>query len=194
MTVRLPLSSFELAAFGSNIPAIIDFEASCLPEDAASYPIEVALTRLDGRSYSRLIQPLPAWRYWDWSDEAEQLHGITQLTLQQHGTPAAAVIRELAEATKDCTVYADCDLDAYWLETLCAGVGAPLPFPIVYLGELLASMHVTRHVVVAALERAKREAPEEHIARHDANRLALALSYIFEAQAESVAMSDQNFQ
>ncbi len=185
MTTGLPLPSFNRAVFGSSIPAIIDFEASCLPEDAASYPIEVALTRLDGRSYSCLIQPLPAWRYWDWSDEAERLHGISQPMLQQHGTPAAAVIRELAEAAQGCTVYADCDLDAYWLETLCAGVGTTLPFVILYLGELLESMHVPRPVVVAALERAKRQAPEEHIARHDANRLALALGYIYEAQEDA---------
>ncbi len=63
----------------------------------------------------------------------------------------ADFIRELAEAAQGCTVYADCDLDAYWLETLCAGVGTTLPFVILYLGELLESMHVPRPVVVAAL-------------------------------------------
>lgn len=185
----LPFPSLNLAAFGSSVPAIIDFEASCLPEDAASYPIEVALTRLDGRSYTALIKPPAVWRYWDWSAEAEHLHGISKQMLAQQGLPAATVLAELTQAAQGCAVYADCDLDAYWLETLCTAVHAQIPFPILYLGELLEAMHVPRPVVVDALERAKRQAPEEHIARHDANRLALSLSYIFEAQ-QHVASSE----
>lgn len=31
-------------------PALIDFEASCLPEYGQSYPIEVAIAKVDGSS------------------------------------------------------------------------------------------------------------------------------------------------
>ena len=55
--------------------AIIDFEASCLPEAGESYPIEVALAKVDGSTRSWLIRPSPEWQFWDWSSEAEHLHG-----------------------------------------------------------------------------------------------------------------------
>lgn len=155
--------------------AIIDFEASCLPEDAASYPIEVAIAKLDGSYRTWLIKPFAAWRYWDWSEEAEQLHGISPQMLAQQGQDPCEVLRELAAEVAGYQVYADCDLDAYWLEILCQGCRTQVPFQIHYLGEYLCTRGVTRPQILSALALARQQLPEEHVARHDANRLALAL-------------------
>jgi hypothetical protein len=155
--------------------AIIDFEASCLPEAGESYPIEVALAKVDGSTRSWLIRPSPEWRFWDWSTEAERLHGISREMLIEHGQRPDEVLEELIAEAGDCAVYADCDLDAYWLETLAQACDRTPPFTVRYLGELLCAEGRSRGDVVSALERAKRLLPAEHVARDDASRLALAL-------------------
>lgn len=165
-----------------QIPALIDFEASCLPEYGQSYPIEVAVARIDGESRAWLIRPLPAWEHWDWSDEAEALHGITRAMLECDGLPAAQVLAEMAEFVGDCAVYSDAELDEYWLEVLCHGLRAALPFPIRYLGEWMVERGVTRPQVVAALEEAKARLPKEHLAREDAKRLALVVRLLMESE------------
>lgn len=165
-----------------NCPALIDFEASCLPEFGQSYPIEVALARIDGTSRTWLIKPSPKWRFWDWSDDAEALHGISEAMLEQEGLPPEQVLAELAEFAADCDVFADADLDAYWLEVLADAVRAPVPFSVRYLGELLVEREYTRPQVVAALAEAKVRLPREHIARDDASRLALTLKLLMDGE------------
>lgn len=165
-----------------SCPALIDFEASCLPEYGQSYPIEVAVARIDGSSRAWLIRPAESWRYWDWSDEAETLHGISQEMLDAQGLPPAQVIAEMAEFVGDCSIYADADLDQYWLEVLCQAVAAPLPFPVHYLGEFLRERGFTRTQVVAALDEAKRRLPKEHLAREDAKRLALVVKLLVDGE------------
>jgi len=162
-------------------PALIDFEASCLPEFGQSYPIEVAIARLDGRSRVWLIKPAEVWAFWDWDPEAEALHGISRNLLGREGLPPGQVIGEMAEFVADCEVYADADLDQYWLETLCGAVRAKLPFPVRYLGEFLVERGFTRSQVVGALEEAKRRMPKEHLAREDAKRLALVVKLLLDA-------------
>lgn len=162
-------------------PALIDFEASCLPEYGRSFPIEVAIARMDGRNHGWLIRRDPAWEQWDWSPEAEALHGISRDKLVRDGLPPAQVVAEMAEFVRDCRVYADADLDQYWLEVLCQAAGAKLPFPVRYLGELMQKRGYTRPQVVAALEEASRRLPNEHLAREDAKRLALTVKLLFEA-------------
>lgn len=165
-----------------SCPALIDFEASCLPEYGQSYPIEVAVARIDGSSRAWLIRPVQAWRSWDWSDEAEALHGITREMLDKEGLPPAQVLAEMTAFVRDCHVYADADLDEYWLEVLSHAVGAPLPFPVHYLGELFVEHGFTRPQVVAALEEAKRRLPKEHLAREDAKRLALVVRLLVDRE------------
>lgn len=167
---------------GLTCPALIDFEASCLPEYGRSYPIEVAAARTDGSSRSWLIRPLALWQGWDWSPQAQALHGITPAMLEADGLPPAQVVAELAQFVRDARVYADADVDEYWLEVLCAGAGARLPFPVRYLGELLVERGYTRPQVVAALEEAKRLLPKEHLAREDAKRLALVVRLLEEGE------------
>ncbi|AXB75138.1 exonuclease domain-containing protein [Novosphingobium sp. P6W] len=165
-----------------SCPTLIDFEASCLPEYGQSYPIEVAVARTDGSSRAWLIRPAEQWRYWDWSDEAEALHGISQEMLEAEGLPPAQVLSEMAEFIEDCPVYADADLDQYWLEVLCQAVPAKLPFPVHYLGEFLRERGFTRPQVVAALEEAKRRLPKEHLAREDAKRLAMVVKLLVDGE------------
>lgn len=155
--------------------AIIDFEASCLPEAGESYPIEVALAKVDGSTRSWLIRPSPEWQFWDWSAEAEHIHGISREMLIEHGQRPDEVLEELVTEAGDCAIYADCDLDAYWLETLAQACDRAPPFTVRYLGELLCAKNVSRGDVVAALDRARRLLPAEHVARDDASRLALTL-------------------
>lgn len=165
-------------------PAVIDFEASCLPEFGQSFPIEAAIARIDGRSAAWLIRPAEAWKYWDWSDDAEQLHGISRSMLEQEGLPPAQVIAEMLEFVRDCDVYADADLDEYWLEVLCQAAGAKLPFPVRYLGEFMKKRGYTRGQVVSALDKAKRLLPQEHLAREDAKRLAMAVKLLLDHAPE----------
>ncbi|MBH0111397.1 hypothetical protein I5E68_00340 [Novosphingobium sp. YJ-S2-02] len=170
-----------------SCPALIDFEASCLPEYGQSFPIEVAIARIDGSSRAWLIRPSPAWRYWDWSDEAEALHGISRELLADKGQPPELVLDEMIAFTQDCDLYADADLDEYWLEVLCHAVKRPPPFPIRYLGEFIGRRGYTRPQVVSALEEAKRRAPKEHLAREDAKRLAIMVKYLLDQPPQGLS-------
>lgn len=158
--------------------AIIDFEASCLPENGESYPIEVALAIVGGTSHSWLIKPHWRWRYWTWSEQAELLHGIDRTMLQTTGLPARQVLAELAKAAEGMDVYTDADVDAYWLEILCTACKAPLPFKLRYLGELFQQMSLTRSVVSSAERDALVRMPMAHVARQDARRLALTVQLL----------------
>ena len=92
--------------------AMIDFEASCLPEYGRSFPIEVAIARTDGQSRAWLIHPFPQWLDWDWSPEAERLHGISRELLEHKGLPPGHVLAEMADFAQHCAVFADADVDA----------------------------------------------------------------------------------
>lgn len=166
-----------------SCPALIDFEASCLPEYGQSYPIEVAVARIDGQSRAWLIRPAVQWAQWDWSPEAEALHGISRELLDAKGLPLDQVLAEMTAFVRDCDVYADADVDEYWLEVLCSAAGARLPFPVRYLGEFMKQRGFTRPQVVAALEEARRRLPQEHLAREDAKRLALVVKLLLEGSA-----------
>lgn len=160
--------------------ALIDFEASCLPEYGQSFPIEVALARVDGSSLQWLIRPAPQWEYWDWSQEAEALHHLTRAQVERQGMAGAQVMHELNAAAAGYQVYADADLDAYWLETLAEACGVQPTFPVLYLGELMVEQGFTRPQVVAALAEARARMPREHAARADAQRLALTLKLLLD--------------
>ncbi|GEM_PF-1394733 len=170
----------SLSRMAQNEPILIDFEASCLPEYGLSFPIEVAAARIDGQSRAWLIRPLPVWKTWDWSEEAEALHGISIATLESEGLPPEQVLSELTAFVGLREPYSDADLDQYWLETLCQGIGAGLPFAIRFLGEWMAAWGCTRPEVDAALEEARIRLPQAHLARADAKRLALVVRLLME--------------
>ena len=98
----------------------IDFEASCLPQRGPSYPIEVGIAG-DGGSSAWLIQPHASWLGWQWSGEAERLHGITLGQLQSEGQPVEVVANDLHRALVGHRVVADSPFDNYWKQTLGSG-------------------------------------------------------------------------
>lgn len=167
--------------------ALIDFEASCLPEFGRSYPIEVAVARTDGTSASWLIRPLPQWRGWDWAPEAEALHGISRAMLDQEGQDPDHVLAQLMAFVADCDVYADAEVDVFWLDILAQGLGGRAPFPVRYLGEYFLAQGYSRPQVLAALDAARERLPREHLAREDAKRLALAVRLLKEGESPVMA-------
>ncbi len=99
----------------SSYPAFIDFEASSL-DLIASYPIEVGICMPDGELHSWLIQPHVLWK--DWSESAEQVHGIHRSTLQNEGTPVsevAAHLNRLLQGQVFCDAWT---FDSFWLHRL----------------------------------------------------------------------------
>ena len=144
-------------------PALIDFEASCLPEYGYSYPIEVAVARVDGTSRTWLIRPSEAWRYWDWSPEAEALHGISHDLIAREGLAPEQVLAELNEFVGESIVYADADLDAYWLEVLAQAAAGSPKFPRPLPGRIHAG---ARLYARAGRRRARRGARADADAAH----------------------------
>ena len=104
----------------------IDFEASCLPQRGPSYPIEVGIAG-DGGSSAWLIQPHASWLGWQWSGEAERLHGITLGQLQREGQPVEVVAHALRAALVGHRAVADSGFDNYWMKTLAEAAGTGLP-------------------------------------------------------------------
>ena len=94
-------------------PVFIDFEASSL-DLIASYPIEVGICMPDLHSW--LICPQVLWQ--DWSESAEQIHGISRQTLEAEGIAASEVARALNELLPE-QVFCDAwTFDSFWLHRL----------------------------------------------------------------------------
>lgn len=107
----------------------IDFEASCLPRDGRSFPIEVAISGIEG-TRSWLIRPAPQWHDWCWTEDAGRLHGIPRPIIEHEGRAPATVLTELGAAIAGRRVFADSSLDADWLATLAAAAGRAASFRI----------------------------------------------------------------
>jgi hypothetical protein len=96
-------------------PTFIDFEASSL-DLISSYPIEVGICAPDGVTSSWLIKPHVLWR--DWSEQAQNIHGITRDMLITEGQEVSVVAAELNETLPDI-VYCDAlAFDSFWLYRL----------------------------------------------------------------------------
>lgn len=122
-------------------PAFIDFEASSL-DLIASYPIEVGICLPDGQLHSWLIRPHVLWQ--DWSDNAEQIHGIDRKTLEAEGTPVAIVAEELNRLLP-AQVFCDAwTFDSFWLHRLYRVAGVTPAFQLESISMLLNSVQV-RH-------------------------------------------------
>lgn len=102
--------------------AFIDFEASSLGDK--SYPIEVAWIFEDGRSQSHLIKPAQDWT--DWSDEAENIHGISRDLLASDGVSHVDVAQAMVESLVGHALYASApSWDGKWLSVLLRAAGLP---------------------------------------------------------------------
>lgn len=100
----------------------LDFEASSLSD--RSYPVEVAWVFQDGRSESRLIKPAPEWTEWD--EEAEAIHGISRVKLEEEGEPHDVVAARMIETLSGHDLFASApSWDGKWLSVLLRGAGLP---------------------------------------------------------------------
>jgi DNA polymerase III epsilon subunit-like protein len=174
LAVRLPAARRPGADDGTRMLAI-DFEASCLPRDGRSFPIEVALA--DGRGFVRswLIAPDARWADWHWSAEAERLHGLDREMVETHGRPAADVLAELAIAASGAHVIADSTLDADWLATLADAAGVRPPFRVGHIVPLMDELGTTAAEAAHAEMLAAGLGLARHRAADDAQRLAVLM-------------------
>lgn len=149
----------------------IDFEASCLPRHGRSYPIEVGLAGA-GRDQSWLIRPHDDWAGWDWTAEAQALHGLTHAQIMREGAPAHVVLAALADAVAGCRVVADSLIDSYWLEILARAAGRRSPFMIDHVSTLIDEWGVGEDRIAMAVAEADLICPARHRAGSDARWLA----------------------
>ncbi len=128
-----------MSAIEFVVPHIIDIEASGF--GANSYPIEVGIVTSAGNKFCRLIKPLPDWQHW--SEEAEQLHGISQDVLIQFGLDARLVCEQLNQFCAGMTLYSDgWVVDYPWLIKLYSAVGMRMSFRISPLEMILSQQQM----------------------------------------------------
>lgn len=153
------------------VPAVLDFEASGL--GAGSYPIEVGYVLADGSSFCSLIRPEPDWV--SWSDDAEQLHGISRSLLFQSGRPVLEIARMLNEQLASLTLYSDAwGNDFTWLSLMFESAGLVPRFRLQPLHALLSEQQ-QRFWNAARTE----VSSELALARHRASSDALILQQTF---------------
>jgi len=96
-------------------PSVIDVEASGFGAD--SYPIEIGGVTKQGLRYNFLIRPQDDWTHW--SEDAEQLHGISRERLMREGLPALEVCLRLNSLLGNSTVHSDgWNFDRSWIARL----------------------------------------------------------------------------
>ncbi|WP_342769746.1 hypothetical protein [Marinospirillum perlucidum] len=157
------------------MPFIIDLEASGFGR--GSYPIEVGFARPDGQVAARLIKPEPDWTHW--SEEAEQVHGISREQLFEEGLSAREVALWLNEELQGETVYSDSwGFDSSWLALLFHHAGCMQRFRIDTLNKLLSEKQL------AAWGQIKQQVLDDlHLVRHRAADDAYMLQRTFRMTA-----------
>ena len=155
----------------------IDFEASCLPRHGRSFPIEVGIAG-SGGSQSWLIRPHDSWAGWDWTAQAEALHGLSLDRVARDGLPARAVFDQLMAALDGCRIVADSVIDQYWLQTLAHAAGCALFCEIDHVSILLDEYGADEQSICAAVAFADARHPVRHRAECDAQWLASLLDHV----------------
>lgn len=151
--------------------SVIDVEASGFGPD--SYPIEVGVVKHTGERYCRLILPHHSWS--SWSEEAEQLHGITRPTLERSGAALTTVCSELNHFLGDEDVFTDAlSHDQHWLNRLYHTVG------IVPMFTLRAIEHITTEQQILNWDEAKEQVAQGlRFMRHRASGDAFIIQQTF---------------
>ena len=137
------LSEKQLISYTDSMttiqPAFIDFEASSL-DLIASYPIEVGICMPDGTLHSWLISPHVLWQ--DWSQSAEQIHGISRETLEADGIAVSEVASALNELLPE-QVFCDAwTFDSFWLHRLFKAARMTPTFQLESISALLDTRQV----------------------------------------------------
>lgn len=165
----------------------IDFEASCLPRHGKSFPIEVAIAA-DGSARSWLIRPHESWAHWDWTAEAQALHGLSRARVFAEGLPVETVIAELAAAAGGGRIMSDSPIDQYWLDCLAQAAGRTSPFRIDHVAALFDESGAEAAQIAAAVARADSLGLVRHRAAADALWLGAVIDGLSEpAMRELVA-------
>ncbi len=155
----------------------IDFEASCLPRHGRSYPIEVGIA-CARYSHNWIIRPHDSWAGWEWTQEAQSLHGLTHERIVREGLPANVVLAQLIAAVGTNRVVADGLIDQYWLDTLADAAGAPRPFRIDHVSLVIDESRAGESAIRAAVDQADQRHPVRHRARDDARWLSAVVEYL----------------
>lgn len=168
----------------------IDFEASCLPRHGASFPIELGVSGPQG-TRSWLIRPHDAWRDWDWTQEAFDLHGITRAQLDEEGLPPEQVLSEALAFIGDARVFADSRIDAQWWATLSAAAPGVIAAPTVqieHVDRMFDEIGAMHQQIMDAQHHADLLCPQRHRAGADALWLRLLLDRLLEGRVEQVPL------
>jgi hypothetical protein len=118
----------------NTAPPIIDLEASGFGR--GSYPIEVGFALENRDIHSFLIKPEDDWTHW--SEEAEQIHGITREQLQAEGMSIEDIALKLNEMLRGKTLYSDAwSFDSSWIGRLFDSAGIVQRFRLETINKLL---------------------------------------------------------
>ena len=137
----------------NTAPPIIDLEASGFGR--GSYPIEVGFALENREIYSFLIKPEDDWTHW--SEEAEQIHGITREQLQAEGMSIEDIALKLNELLRGKTLYSDAwGFDSSWIGRLFDSAGIVQRFRLDTINKLLKPeqvefWHPTKEAVLQEL-------------------------------------------
>lgn len=165
----------------THYPAFIDFEASSL-DLISSYPIEVGICMPDGELHSWLIEPHVLWL--DWSESAEQIHGISRDRLEKEGKPiseVAAALNELLTGQIFCDAWA---FDGFWLHRLFKTANVRPKFQLESISMLLDAEQIEHWSEFRQVAIAKLGLPV-HRAANDAMILHKTWEEIMEPDARS---------
>ncbi len=123
-----------MATTTNSAPPIIDLEASGFGR--GSYPIEVGFALENRNIHSFLIKPEDDWTHW--SEEAEQIHGITREQLHAEGMNIEEIARKLNDMLSGQTLYSDAwSFDSSWIGRLFDSAGIVQRFRIETINKLL---------------------------------------------------------
>ena len=136
-----------------TVPPIIDLEASGFGR--GSYPIEVGFALENREIYSFLIKPEADWTHW--SDEAEEIHGISREQLDAEGMCIEDIALKLNDMLRGQTLYSDAwSFDSSWIGRLFDSAGIVQRFRIETINKLLKPeqvefWHPTKEAVLQEL-------------------------------------------
>ena len=134
-------------------PPIIDLEASGFGR--GSYPIEVGIALENRDILSFLIKPEDDWTHW--SEEAEEIHGISREQLQREGMSIEEIALKLNELLRGQILYSDAwSFDSSWIGRLFDSAGIVQRFRIETINKLLKPeqvefWHPTKEAVLKEL-------------------------------------------
>lgn len=137
----------------NTVPPIIDLEASGFGR--GSYPIEVGFALENRDIHSFLIKPEADWTHW--SQDAENIHGISRDQLEAEGMCIEDIALKLNSMLRGQTLYSDAwSFDSSWIGRLFDSAGIVQRFRIETINKLLKPeqvefWHPTKEAVLQEL-------------------------------------------